>query len=209
MVADPYANLSPPSFSNTCDHINYGVCNGKQDSILPGVYCGGISVGSCPGAQSGTWGSNGQYLSMAAGTYILLGGGLTIGNGYKVVGNGVGYNTGNATYPFAPVNINGGAVVQLSAPTTGSMAGMLIYEDRTPSVVPAGDTNNINNGSTNTLSGAIYMPRTTLTFGGMNPMGPMSVTLIARIMTFSNDAQVSITSSGGTITAPGSVGLIQ
>jgi hypothetical protein len=43
----------------------------------------------------------------------------------------------------------------------------------------------------------------------MNPMGPMSVTLVARILSFSNDAQVSITSSGGTIAAPGSVGLIQ
>jgi hypothetical protein len=210
VVADPYANISAPSFSNTCDHINYGVCNGKQDAILPGVYCGGISVGSCPGSQSGTWGSSGQLLTMSAGVYVLLGGGLTIGNGYTVTGTGVGfYNTGNSTYAYAPVTINGGAVVQLSAPTTGALAGMLIYEDRTASVVPSTSTNSISNGSTNWLTGAIYMPRTILTFGGMNPMGPMPVSLIARQLLFSNDAKVSLTSTGNAVAAPGSVGLIQ
>ena len=95
------------------------------------------------------------------------------------------------------------------SPTSGSLSGLLIDEDRTPSVVPASSTNSISNGTTNTLTGAIYMPRTILTFGGMNPMGPMSVSLIARTMVFSNNAKVSLASSGAAVAAPGSVALIQ
>jgi hypothetical protein len=59
-----------------------------------------------------------------------MGGGLTISGTGTVSGTGVTlYNTGNTLYPYKPVQIDNAAVT-LTAPTSGVLAGILFFQDR-------------------------------------------------------------------------------
>jgi len=89
-IPDPLANLTAPTIGaipaacNTLTKAEHGytiLTNGE--TIQPGVYCGGITAG--------------KPFIMAAGLYILYGGGLTV-SATTVTGTGVSiFNTGTAS----------------------------------------------------------------------------------------------------------------
>src|ERR1700716_355909 len=117
-VSDPLFYLPPPSYLlGSCDYINYSISSGTV-SLSKGVYCGGITI------------SGNAAVTLNAGTYILMGGGLTISGTGTVSGTGVTlYNTGNTLYPYKPVQIDNSAV-NLTAPTSGVLAGILFFQGR-------------------------------------------------------------------------------
>jgi len=82
-AADPLGAITAPTYSG-CDHTNYSWSNlTPAQTINPGVYCGGINIGS------GT-------VTFNPGNYFLNGGGLKLqgGSNATVTGNGVFfYNT--------------------------------------------------------------------------------------------------------------------
>jgi hypothetical protein len=124
------------------------------------IYQGGINV------QKGT-------LTMQPGIYILEGGGLTVANGASVQGTGVMiFNTGTAGPGTGggagAINIQGGATVSLTPPTTGTYTGISIYQDR--AVTQNGTINFINNSIS--IQGAIYMVNAQLHFQGQQPTNP-------------------------------------
>ena len=124
----------------SCDYINYSISSGTV-SLSKGVYCGGITI------------SGNASVTLNAGTYILMGGGLTISGTGTVSGTGVTlYNTGNTLYPYKPVQIDNSAVT-LTAPTSGVLAGILFFQDR--SIVSTAA--NVLSGS---FAGALYFPTT-------------------------------------------------
>ncbi len=153
----------------TCDHssqVSITTANGGTPATLtPGVYCGGISV------------SNGSSVTFQSGMYVIYGGGVNITSGTLNTGSGViFYLTGtNATYRGFTVG-NGVSNLQLSAPTSGGLAGVLIYQDR--SITPSTSTSDCNfdtlanpngvssvcGGATSKLSGIVYLPTTTMAF---------------------------------------------
>jgi len=63
----------------------------------------------------------------------------------------------------ASVNIDGGATVELSAPTSGNYEGLLFYQD--PSDTASASLRGTDNTS---YQGALYFPTAQLTFGGDN-----------------------------------------
>jgi Flp pilus assembly protein TadG len=140
-VSDPLFYLPPPSWvSGSCDYINYSISSGTV-SLNKGVYCGGITIGG------------NATVTLNAGTYILMGGGLTISGTGTVSGTGVTlYNTGSPLYPYKPVQIDNPAVT-LTAPTSGALAGILFFQDR--SIVSTAA--NVLAGS---FAGALYFPTT-------------------------------------------------
>jgi Flp pilus assembly protein TadG len=140
-VSDPLFYLPPPSYLlGSCDYINYSISSGTV-SLSKGVYCGGITI------------SGNAAVTLNAGTYILMGGGLTISGTGTVSGTGVTlYNTGNTLYPYKPVQIDNSAVT-LTAPTSGVLAGILFFQDR--SIVSTAA--NVLAGS---FAGALYFPTT-------------------------------------------------
>ena len=110
-----------------CDFTNYSQTAYASYTLNPGVYCGGIKFGGV------------NAITFNPGVYILDGGGMSIGPGggvASVTGTGVNfYSTGtNSTYAGITIT-NGVQSVQLSAPTSGSMAGLVYYQD--PSLSPA------------------------------------------------------------------------
>jgi hypothetical protein len=124
----------------------------SDTTLSAGVYCDGISI------------SGGAAVHFNPGTYILLGGGIKITGGGSLTGTGVTlFNTGNASYSYGGFDISGSTAINLSAPTTGNLAGILFFQD--PAVGAAGGSK-INGDSTSIINGALYFPTTSLDFSG-------------------------------------------
>jgi Flp pilus assembly protein TadG len=167
-TTDPLANLPvPASAPYTCDHINYSP--GSNPTLSPGVYCGGIHVG------------NDTY-TFAAGTYILVGGGLTTQSANShIVGAGVmfydtfGATTNSSTYSYSGIQIAANSTASLVAPTTGTYAGMLFFEDRASP--PTND--NYGGGSTAVYQGIIYARNAAVTMFGNASISTAYTMLVA------------------------------
>jgi len=179
---DPLATLADPQFSG-CDFgtSNSPVkINGGVATLNPGVYCGGIAI------------TAGATVTFAPGVYILNGGGLSVQGNSTIQGMGVTfYNTAGGLYNFAPVNIAGGTLGFLSAPTSGPMEGMLFFQNRT--IVPqSGKGTNVIAGSSNlNFSGAFYFPTTALTFTGGGQVAINYGILVASSITVSGNTTLS------------------
>lgn len=127
-------------------------------TLNPGVYCGGIQLNS---GASVTFGAGTYILSAATSNGSRKALGLTINDGVTASGTGVTfYNTqgGQAGQAgqFDIECLTSSGSVSLSAPTSGSLKGILFYQDPTNTydAVVEGQ-----GGSTPTvLNGAIYLP---------------------------------------------------
>ena len=93
------------------------------NTISPGVYCGGLSVGN----------TNGAAFTMSPGVYIMAGGGLVFNSQAVITGTGVTvYNTSSAgwgcssTYNYTPVTISGQAFGQLVGAHHRSAGGHVV-----------------------------------------------------------------------------------
>jgi len=163
-VADPYASLqktppSQPAASSSCP--SSGPCNlitsGTQ-TLQPGAY-NLIHVGS------------NSTVTFAAGNYYFSGsGGITVDGGSTITGTGVFfYFTGNAT-----INMVGTPNVQLTAPSTGTYAGILMYQDpldtnRAQNVTLSGNSGPTLGGNSGAnYDGVLYFPADQITFFGNN-----------------------------------------
>jgi hypothetical protein len=165
-MPDPLRNLPAPTVPAGCDHTNYVVNppGHGTDTLSPGVYCGGISV------KNGT-------ANFTPGMYILKGGGLsTQDTNSHITGTGVTlYNTydptsGNpAINTYAPFNIVAGSTSTLTAPTTGTYAGVLLLVDRRITTTSCGGTictDNFGGGASGAYTGIIYGPKSLMNFYG-------------------------------------------
>jgi hypothetical protein len=137
--ADPLASLSAPTVSAGCD-FSAGSYSG---TINPGIYCGGIHVGN-------------TTVTMNAGTYILKGGAISTQSANShIQGTGVFiYNTYDATHPYTAFDIRANSTASLTAPVTGTYAGILIFEDR--SIATNTYTDTFGGGSSAAYTGTIY-----------------------------------------------------
>jgi Putative Flp pilus-assembly TadE/G-like len=167
-ATDPLSYLTPPSCSPSAPG-----CTGGNVVTINGA--GNANCGTGCSYSNGTYTiSPGQYSSITIkgvasdqvvfnqGTYVIDGaGGLTISGNATISGNGVTfYFTGNAT-----INMTGTPTMNLTAPSSGQYAGILMYQD--PS-----DTNTTGpsvGGNTGTnYGGVLYFPKDQLTFYGNN-----------------------------------------
>ncbi len=167
---DPLANIQAPTPSTVSGGIQSGTPasyskNGMPagNALSPGIYCGGIYVGNTGGAT----------LKFNPGTYVLAGGGLSLGSQALVAGTGVTFystSSGSAgwgcwgSYSAGPLSLTGQATSNFSAPLSGSMVGMLFFQDRT--LDPGGST--IVGGSSSTFDGAIYFKKSNVKLAGNN-----------------------------------------
>ena len=181
---DPYSSVPPPPIPSSCTAPPSGT------SYSPGKYCGGLSFSSTA--------------NLAPGVYVIDGGTLKINANANVIGSGVTfYLMDGATLSF-----NGNATLNLSAPTSGTYAGLLFYGDRTQAFA----TNTINGNSYSQLTGAIYFPSQQVkflgNFGGAN--GCLQVVADQIYYTGSATFSSNCTGTGlGTIQVPGSVTLVE
>ncbi|WP_324827005.1 TadE/TadG family type IV pilus assembly protein [Qipengyuania zhejiangensis] len=153
-VEDPLANRPLPYSSTGCVANNYNVNPNSYAEPTPGTYCNGMRI-------QGT-------VKLHGGVYVIKGGTLAITSQADVSLYGDGgvtfVLTGTNANNVATISINGGAEIDLRAPTSeenATWSGILFYQD------PMGAaTHTVNGGSDINLEGIIYMPTGDLTYNG-------------------------------------------
>lgn len=127
-------------------------------------------------------------VTFAPGLYYFSGGSLDIAASANVSGTGVTF-----ILPYvspsssANVNVSGSATVNLSAPTSGTYAGVLIYQDR---LAPSNGSNTISGNGSSKLQGAIYMPAQQVTLAGTIGMNTKCLQIVARRVAFSGASTI-------------------
>jgi hypothetical protein len=121
-LADPLAAMVGPCVTGLTSYGSVSVSGSSQKTIGPGIYSQ-ISV------------SGNASLTMTAGTYIIEGGGLTVMGNASLSGSGVFIYNAGSNYPnsggnFGGITFSGTGSFNLSAPTSGSYAGILIFQSR-------------------------------------------------------------------------------
>ncbi|WP_338822184.1 pilus assembly protein TadG-related protein [Bradyrhizobium septentrionale] len=179
-VADPYANVSPPS-EPSCTNAKITVnANGKTNSLSPGCYKGNITVNA------------GATLSLDPGIYYLDGANLSVAGNATITGSGVTLVFTGSGSNWGTASIGSNATVDLTAPTSGSTKGIVMYGDRN---MPAGTAFNLTGGATQNFGGAIYLPKANLSFGGGNGTSTSCTKIIADTLTFTGTSSVQVNCS--------------
>jgi hypothetical protein len=214
-ITDPYLSTPLPPFTVPNPTTNAGCQFGTKlhtsltpftattnTTISPGVYCGGMNL------------SGGATVTMSPGIYVLYEGALTMSNA-KLNGTGgvtlVFTGTGTGTNAYATLSVQNGSIVNLTAPTAGATAGLVMYQDR---LAPLGGSNKFTFDAVSGLNatGAVYLPRASVTFGLIAGSTANCTLLIADTISFIALAGLQDQCSGvGTfsIGTPGSIALVE
>jgi Flp pilus assembly protein TadG len=138
-IPDPLAKRPPPTAGN-CDYTKHVVDKGAV-FLKPGVYCGGLRV------------TGSAVAKLDPGIYVMRDGTLSIEDSATLEGKDVGfYMQGKES----TIYLDSKTTIDLSAPVTGEMAGLLFYEDRG---VTKSDKHRIYSENAHTLLGTIYLPK--------------------------------------------------
>ncbi len=196
-AGDPLAYLSAPAQpanSSSCPKPT-GTCtvstNGPNNILQPGTY------------SNITFGRN-STTTLASGLYYINGTpGVSFGGSATVQGTGVTfYFTGAAT-----IDATGGGNkldMQVSAPTTGTYAGILFYQDRsdTASATLGGD-------NSTAFTGAMYFPSSQLTLSGnanLNASSAYSI-IVTKALSLTGNPTVFLNADYSSL--PGGVSVIK
>ena len=176
---DPYASVANPTptgpIVNSC-------CSHGTATINPGIYTNGMKLVA------------GANITLNPGTYYIEGGtGLDVAGGATLTGNGVTLVFTTDGSKYATATINGGANVNLTAPTTGPMAGIVIFGDRN---MPLNSSFTFNGGSSQVFTGAIYTPKAAVKFAGGANNANGCTQLIADTVTFTGNSNFAVNCSG-------------
>ncbi len=147
---DPLGSRPEPS-SASCSNVKPTEITTSR-SLMPGTYCGLTITG---GAQ----------VKLSPGTYVIKDGPLVVNKGAGIFGDGVGfYLTGK----MASLNLDADSTVSLEAPTTGSMAGLLIFASRENT---RGNQHKIYSERAQVMVGTVYIPTGELLVDGSAQVG--------------------------------------
>lgn len=162
------ANYNPPPYLD-CPQFDdplagrveplVGTCSGTQPTTItasttlaPGTYCG-LEI------------TNGAEVTFAKGTYVFKGKPFVINGGASVKGTDVTlFFSDGATFDFQP-----DSSVSLEAPTTGPMAGLLIFTGRS-----SDGRHQICSENAQVMVGTIYGPKGELRIDGQAQIGGAS-----------------------------------
>ncbi|MDK9698133.1 MAG: pilus assembly protein TadG-related protein [Siculibacillus sp.] len=182
-VTDPFAGTLPTPSSSTCTYTNVNV-NGGTFTASPGVYCGWTNLNSAP------------TINFQPGVYVIKGGGVNV-NGGTWNGTGVTFYFPDTSY----IQFNGTTKLNLSAPTSGTYANLLMYE--ATGLAKTSFTMNATNGAN--LSGLIHLPSRQLTLNSGANVSSNNLTMVLDTLTV-NTVNWTLDSSDKIIAASGSSG---
>lgn len=181
---DPYASRNFDSF-NGCAK-NY---SGGNVTLQPGVYCAGISL------------TAGAIVNMAPGVYYLDSSDLKVAGNATLTGTGVTIVfTSSKGKTWGSASISSNAIINLSAPTSGPTAGIVLFGDR---AMPTGTAFKLTGGGTQQWTGAIYLPQADLTYAGGSSGGAGCTQIIANTVTFTGTSNLSLSCAGMNIQPAG------
>jgi hypothetical protein len=172
-LPDPLASRNPPPV---------GACNFNDfetdvsTTIVPGVYCGGIKI------------SGAANVKAMPGVYVIKDGEFSIQGSATFSGDHVGFYLTGET---AKTRFANSTTISLSAPKTGPMAGILVFEDRNAS---EGRQFEISSHEARRLVGAIYLPKGELLVKGTGNFAGASewTAVIARTIAISDGPSIQL-----------------
>ncbi len=125
-------------------------------TLEPGVYCGGIKIGQA------------SQVTFRPGIYVIKGGPLFVTEFASIAGENVGfYFEGRSANLYLGPNTS----VQLTAPSDGPMAGLLLFEDRgSTKLHPFA----ILSDNARVLEGTLYLPQSRLYIDADSPVADKS-----------------------------------
>jgi hypothetical protein len=175
-ASDPLAYVQAPTVGS-CAHTNFRLSGTTGSVTTPyelyaGTYCGGIAV------------TGNAWMHFNSGTYVLAGGGMNISSNTVMTGTAVTFYNTTGTGGYGAISMNGNTSANLSAPTSGPLAGILFFQDRSIPSTAASST--ISGNSTSTFDGALYFPTTQVTFGGNSSANGYSIVVADRLMLSGN-----------------------
>jgi len=186
---DPFEDLPEPSQSGPCASVPGGNPHTPK-TLNPGVFCGGLNL-------------SGQF-TLNPGVYVIDGGEFRINAGANVTGHGVMFFLTNG----ATVHFNGNAEIDLTAPTTGTYAGVLMFGDR-----DQGNAENVFNGTAaSNFTGALYFPTQEVTHNGNFSGENGCLRIVARSIDLRGNSGFGTNCTGtglDVIEVPGSVRLVE
>jgi hypothetical protein len=176
-MADPYANAPFGSYSSLPCLSAAGL-----STLSPGRYCSGITL---------TAGAN---VTLNPGIYYLDQGSLSIAGNATLTGTGVTLVfTSSTGTNWANAKISSNATINLTAPTSGATAGIVMFGDRG---MPAGTSFKLEGGGVQNFGGAVYLPKAALTFTGGSSTGTVCTQIIADTVTFTGNSNLAASCSG-------------
>jgi len=190
-VSDPYASFTPPACSTYVSSPVRINSNGKANSLSPGTcYSGGVTVQA------------GYTLNLDPGVYYFDGskGDLSVEGNAAITGTGVTLVfTGSTSSGWATASIGSNSTINLTAPTSGSTQGIVMYADR--NMPTRQNTFTLTGGATQYFGGAIYLPTSQLNFSGGAGSSHSCTQIIADTVTLSGSSNLQVNcSSFGTNT---------
>lgn len=181
-AADPLASVPEPS-PPTCS-IN-GFNSGAGATLTPNVtYCGNITL------------TGGGNFNMPPGTYYFRNASLSVGQRASLTGSGVTiYLDANST-----LNINSSGSVNLSAPTSGTYQGILLFQSRN---APTSTVNQITGGPDVILDGTTYTPTAIMSMSGSGSLSNVAKSgyMISRVFTYNGSPTLEFDSYSGVVPA--------
>ena len=175
-IDDPLAGRPAPR-AGMCDEFDLRVTNNQV--LYPGTYCGGLNI-------------DGGTAELRPGIYIIKDGPLKVDRGGSLMGENVGfYLTGDTSKLY----FNTQSTVDLTAPKTGIMAGLLFFSNpknatmtRTfgAKVLVRGHV--IRSDDARRLVGTVYLPDDKLVIDGNSPVADKSeyTVIIAKAFQLNN-----------------------
>lgn len=178
-TTDPYANVSFPPFFG-CDHSNRKI--NSDETLSPGVYCGGLFV------------TAGAVATLGPGIYYMDGGDLTVAGNGTIQGTGVTIVfTKKSRNNWATVSIGSNAIVNLTAPKTGATAGIVMFGDRN---MTQGTSFKLTGGASQIFGGAIYLPKGALEYAGGSSASTGCTQVVADTLSWSGSTSMSLDCTG-------------
>ena len=156
--ADPYQLVDIPSFGGCSGGTNVVITS--DTTLNPGVYCGGLTI------------QNGAQVTLSPGEYIINGGDLFMEEISEIEGNGVVIfiTSSGAPSTIGSLRVTDHSQIDITSPTTGTYAGIAIYQDRDAPATGQNEILGVSSGSGPApkihVEGSIYLPSQLLVMNG-------------------------------------------
>jgi Putative Tad-like Flp pilus-assembly len=189
-ISDPLAGIAAPSSSGMTVQSSsaLSLSGSSTRTLSPGVYNGGISL------------SGSSSVTLSSGVYYINGGGINMSGSSSLTGSGVFiYNTGGGA-----INLSGSGGISLSPMSTGTYAGITMFQDRSSTTgATMSGAGTINN------TGTFYFPDATLTLSGSSGVNAVGAQVIAKGLTLSGSASAQVNYDSSVASTSGNLAIVQ
>ncbi|MEO7601715.1 MAG: Tad domain-containing protein [Sphingomicrobium sp.] len=193
-IDDPFKDVNPSPSEMKCAGHNQG--NGSNAKWVSDVLNENTDFNNsldASGDKANCYSSlsvgAGKTLALPPGTYYINGGDAFIQGSLSCTACTIVLtnSSGSPDATIGTFKVNSTATVNMSAPTTGTYAGISIFQDRRAK--DSSSANNLINGnSSSAINGSIYFPNQELIYNGTGNTAAVCTMFIAKRLIFSGDS---------------------